>query len=54
VRTQWGRREAAKSRREAAKRETPRLRPDEKALQVAQRLGACAGALRNASGPRDS
>jgi hypothetical protein len=31
----------------------PRLRPGEKALQVAERLEACAGALRSASAPRD-
>jgi hypothetical protein len=31
----------------------PRLRPGEKARSVAERLEACAGALRNASAPRD-
>lgn len=33
--------------------EEGRLTPSEKALQVAARLEACAGALRNASAPRD-
>jgi hypothetical protein len=42
------------AKQEGGDKEAPRLGPGETALQVARRLEACAGALRNASAPRDS
>jgi hypothetical protein len=41
------------AKQEGGDKEAPRLGPGEKARAIAHRLEACAGALRNASAPRE-